>query len=110
MLRDMDMTKFKEMQESDSSFPTMWLKAKKNDFRYCISNELLYERSSKVADSGLLLLPEKLRHEVLYIYIFFLFIVLFASMINSRSNISEMTIKSVIPSGQQKGWHNTNHH
>ena len=40
MLREMDMTKFKEIQESDSSFHALWLKAKQNDSRYCISNVL----------------------------------------------------------------------
>ena len=60
------MTKFKRMQESDSSLQTMWSKAKQNDSRYCISNEL-YERSSKVDDSELLLLSEKLRDELLYL-------------------------------------------
>ena len=60
MLRDMDMTKFKQMQESDSSLQTMWLRAKQNDSRYCISNELIYQRRRKVDDPGLLLLPEKL--------------------------------------------------
>ena len=44
MLRDMDMTKFKEMQESDSSLHALWLKVKQNDSRYCISNDLLDER------------------------------------------------------------------
>ena len=48
MLREMDVTKFKEMQESDSSLHALWLKAKQNDSRYCISNDLLYERSRKV--------------------------------------------------------------
>ena len=63
MLRDMDMTKFKEMQESYSSLHDLWMRAKQNDSRYCISNDLLYERSRKVDDQGLLLLllPEKLR-------------------------------------------------
>ena len=67
MVRDMNMTKFKEMQEADSSLQTMWLIAKKNDSNYCISNELLYERRSKVDDPGLYLLAEKLRDEVLYL-------------------------------------------
>ena len=48
MLRDMDMTKFKEMQESDSSLHALWMNAKQNDSRNCISNDLLYERSRKV--------------------------------------------------------------
>ena len=43
----------------------MWSKAKLNYSRYCISNELLYETSSKVDDPGLLSLREKLRDEVL---------------------------------------------
>ena len=43
------------------------MKAKQNDSRYCISNYLLYERSRKVDDPGLLLMPEKLRVEVLYL-------------------------------------------
>ena len=51
------------MQESDSSLNALWLKAKQNDSRYCISNDLLYERSRKVDDPGLLALPENLRHE-----------------------------------------------
>ena len=63
MLRDMDMTKFKEMQESDSSLRALRMKAKQNDSCYCISNDLLYERSSEVDDPGLLVLPEKLRDE-----------------------------------------------
>ena len=67
MLRDMDMTKFKDMKESDSSLHALWMKSKQNDLRYCISNDLLYERSRKVDDPGLLLLPEKLRVEVLYL-------------------------------------------
>ena len=60
MLGDMDMTIFKEMQESNSSLHVLWMNAKQNDLRYCISNYLLYERISKVDDPGLLLLPEKL--------------------------------------------------
>ena len=52
MLRDMDMTKFKEMQESYSSLHALWMKAKQNDSRYCISNYLLYERISKIDDPG----------------------------------------------------------
>ena len=67
MLRNMDMTKFKEMQESDSSLPALWMNAKQNDSCDWISNYLLYERSSKVDDPGLLLLSEKLRDEVLYL-------------------------------------------
>ena len=47
MLRDMDMTKFKEVQESDSSLHALWMEAKQNDSLYCISNDLLYERSIK---------------------------------------------------------------
>ena len=43
------------------------MKTKRNDSRYRISNDLLYERSRKVDDPGLLLLPEKLRDEVLYL-------------------------------------------
>ena len=66
MFRDMNITKFKEMQESDSSLHCLWMNAKQNDSRYCISNDLLYERSRKVDDPGLVLLPEKLRDEVLY--------------------------------------------
>ena len=45
----------------------MWPKAKQKDSRYCIGNELLYETKSKVGDPGLLLLPEKLRDEMLYL-------------------------------------------
>ena len=45
MLSEMDVTKFKEMHESDSSLNALWLKAKQTDSRYCISNDLLYERS-----------------------------------------------------------------
>ena len=72
---DMDMTKIKEIQQSDSSLQTLWLKAKKSDFRYCITNELLYDISSKVNDPGLLLLSEKLSDEVLYLaYALFLVI------------------------------------
>ena len=67
MLREMDMTKFKEMEEADSSLHALWMNAKQNDSRYCISNDLLYEKSRKVDDPGLLLLPEKLRDEVLYL-------------------------------------------
>ena len=63
MLRDIDMTKFKEMQESDSFLHALWLKAKQNDSHYCISNDLLDERSSVVDDPGLLALPENLRDE-----------------------------------------------
>ena len=58
MLRDRDMTKLKEMQESTVSLQALWSKAKQNDSRYCISNDLLYERSSKVGEPGLLVLPE----------------------------------------------------
>ena len=43
------------------------MKAKQNDSRYCISNALHYDRSSKVDDLRILLLPEKLRDEVLYL-------------------------------------------
>ena len=43
------------------------MKAKQSDSRYFIGNDLLYERSTKVNDPGLLLLPEKLRDEVLYL-------------------------------------------
>ena len=50
MLRDTDMTNFKEMQELDSSLHALRMKAKQNDSRYCISNDLLYERSRKVDD------------------------------------------------------------
>ena len=67
MLRDMDITKFKEMQESDSSLHALRMKSKQNDSRDCISNDLLYERSKKVDDPGLLLMPKKLRNEVLYL-------------------------------------------
>ena len=63
MLRYMDMTKFKEIQESDSFVHALWLKTKQNDLRYCISNDLLDERSSVVDDPGLLVLPENLRDE-----------------------------------------------
>ena len=55
------------MQESDSCLHALWLKAKQYDSRYCISNDLPYERSRKVDDPGLLLLSEKLRDEVLYL-------------------------------------------
>ena len=51
------------MQESDSSLHALWMKAKQNDSRYCISNDLLYERSSEVDDPGLLVQPENLRDE-----------------------------------------------
>ena len=61
------MTKFKEMQESDSSLHALWMNAKQNNPRYCISNYLLFERSSKVDDPRLLLLPENLRDELLYL-------------------------------------------
>ena len=61
------MTKFKEMQESDSSLHALWMKAKQNDSRYCIGNDLLYERSGKVDDPRLLFMTEKLRDEVLYL-------------------------------------------
>ena len=57
------MTKFKEMQEPDSSLHALWLKVKQNDSRYCISNDLLDERSSVVDDPGLLALPGNLRDE-----------------------------------------------
>ena len=67
MLRYMDMTKLKEMQESDSFLHDLWMKTKQIDSRYCISNELLYDRSSKVDDPVILLLPEILRDEVLYL-------------------------------------------
>ena len=50
------------MQESDNSLHAFWIKAKQNDSRYCISNDLLYERSRKVDNPGLLL-PQKLRDE-----------------------------------------------
>ena len=43
------------------------MNAKQNDPRFCISNDLLYERSRKVDDPGLLLLQEKLIDEVLYL-------------------------------------------
>ena len=52
ILRDIDMTKFKEMQESDSSLHALWMKAKQNDSRYCITNDLLDKRSSIVDDPG----------------------------------------------------------
>ena len=61
MLIDIDMTKFKEMQQSDSSLHVLWLKAKQNDSRYCISNDSLDERSSVDDDQGLLVQPENLR-------------------------------------------------
>ena len=61
------MVKFKQPQESAGSLQIIWSKAEQNDSRYCISNELLYERSSIVEDPGLLFLPEKLRDEVLYL-------------------------------------------
>ena len=48
ILREMNMTKFKEIQESDSSLNALWLKAKQNDSCYFISNDLLYGRSRKV--------------------------------------------------------------
>ena len=40
MLRDMDMTKFKEIEEPDVSLQALFSKAKQNDSRYCISNDL----------------------------------------------------------------------
>ena len=51
------------MQESDSSLHALWLKSKQSDSCYCISNDLVDERSSVVDDPGLLALPENLRHE-----------------------------------------------
>ena len=63
MLRDMDMTKFKEMQESDRSLHALWMEANQNDSRYCISNDLLDKRSSVVDDPGLLVPRENLRDE-----------------------------------------------
>ena len=42
------------------------VESKQNDSRYCISNGLLYEKISKVDDLGLLLIPEKLRDEVVH--------------------------------------------
>ena len=63
MLRDMDMTKLKVMQELDSYLHTLRMKAKQNDARYCISNDLLCGRNRKVDNPGLLLLHEKLRDE-----------------------------------------------
>ena len=39
------------------------MKAKQNDSRYSISNDLLLERSNKVDDPERLLLPEKLRDD-----------------------------------------------
>ena len=64
MLIDIDMTKFKKIQESDSPLHALWMKA---NSRYCISNDILYEISRKVDDPGLLLLAEKLRNEALYL-------------------------------------------
>ena len=61
ILRDMNMTKLKEMKESDSSLHALWMKAMQNDSRYCLSNDLLDERSSVVDDPGLLVLPDNLR-------------------------------------------------
>ena len=63
MLTEMDVTKFKEMQELDSSLHALWFKAMQNDSRYCIINDLLDERKSVVDDPGLLELPENLRDE-----------------------------------------------
>ena len=51
----------------DGSLQTMWSNAKQNESRYCINNGLLYEKSRKVDDRGLLLLSENLRDEVLYL-------------------------------------------
>ena len=45
MLIEMDMTNFKEMQESNSSLHALWMKAKQNDSCYCINNDLLDERT-----------------------------------------------------------------
>ena len=61
MLRDMDMTKFKEMQELDSSLHALLMNTKWNNSRYCISNDLPCERRRNLDNPGLLLLPEKLR-------------------------------------------------
>ena len=55
------------MLQSVGSLQALWLKVKQNNYRYRISNDFLYERSSKVDDPGLLVLPEKLRDEVLYL-------------------------------------------
>ena len=41
------MIKFQEMQESDGSLQALFSKAKQNDSRYCISNDLLYKRESE---------------------------------------------------------------
>ena len=67
MIRDMDMTKFKRMQASYVYWQVLWSKAKQNDYPYYIINDLLYERSSNVDEPGLLVLPAKLREEVLYL-------------------------------------------
>ena len=63
----MDMTKFKEMQKSDVSLHAMWLKAKQKAKRNDSSAMIYFMRSSKVDEPGLLVLPEKLRDEVLYL-------------------------------------------
>ena len=42
------------------------MNAKQNNSGYCISNDLLYERSSKVDEPGLLVLSEKLIDDILY--------------------------------------------
>ena len=47
MLKGIDMIKFKEIQQSNGSLQALFLKAKQNDSRYCISNDLLYERESE---------------------------------------------------------------
>ena len=52
MLRGMNMTKFKERQELDSSLHALWMKAKQKDSRYCISNDLLCERSRTFDNPG----------------------------------------------------------
>ena len=60
MLKGIDVIKFQDMQESGGSLKALWLRAKQNDARCCISNDLLYEGSSKVDDLGLFVLSEKL--------------------------------------------------
>ena len=58
---NMYMTTFNKMQESDSSLHALWMEAKQNDSRYCISIDLLDEIISIVDDRILLILPDNIR-------------------------------------------------
>ena len=67
-------------------------------------------REKRLTYMALLKLIDKVSNEVDnkqfsigLLFCIYLFILFFASMTNSHSNISKMTIKSVIPSGQHKG-------